>query len=74
MITTGTTIGEIIRLITSALPRNSPRVRPIAARVPKTIASRVAAGATIMLLVNERIHSADWKKSAYQRRENPCSG
>ncbi|MNQ59046.1 hypothetical protein D3C85_732670 [compost metagenome] len=67
-------MGEISRLITSALPRNSPRVRPMEARVPKTIASTVAAGATIRLLVSERIHSAELKKSAYQRREKPCSG
>ncbi|MNG38381.1 hypothetical protein D3C85_1394240 [compost metagenome] len=67
-------MGEISRLITSALPRNSPRVRPIAARVPKTMASTVAAGAMIRLFFSERIQSADMKKSSYQRREKPCSG
>ncbi len=63
MITTGTTIGEITRAITNDLPGKSPRVRPIAARVPNTIASTVAAGATMMLLRRARIHSAEAKKS-----------
>ncbi|VVO43820.1 hypothetical protein PS710_06289 [Pseudomonas fluorescens] len=63
MITTGTTIGEITRAITNALPGKSPRVRPIAASVPKIIASTVAAGATMMLFFSARIHSADAKKS-----------
>ena len=45
------------------LPRKLLRVRPIAARVPKPMASRVAAGATIMLFFSERIHSAELKKS-----------
>ena len=49
-------------------PPTSPRVRPIDARVPKTMASTVAAGATMMLLVSARIHSVELKKSAYQRR------
>ena len=74
MITTGTTMGEITRAITNGLPGKSPRVRPIAARVPKTIASAVAAGATMMLLRKARIHSAEAKKSWYQCSEKPCSG
>src|SRR5690606_6574463 len=65
---------DISRLITRGVPPNSPRDRPMAARVPKTIASRVAAGATIMLFFSERIHSSEVKKVSYQRREKPCSG
>ena len=74
MITTGTTIGEITNAITNGLPGKSPRVRPMAASVPKTIANTVAAGATMMLFFRERIHSAEAKKSWYQCSEKPCSG
>ena len=74
MITTGTTIGEITSAITSDLPGKSPRVRPIDARVPNTMASTVAAGATMMLFFNARIHSAEAKKSWYHCSEKPCSG
>jgi hypothetical protein len=74
MITTGTTIGEISTLISSALPRNSARVKPIEARVPNTMASRVAAGAMIRLFFSARSHSAALKNSSYQRSEKPCSG
>ncbi|RMU43255.1 hypothetical protein ALP29_201238 [Pseudomonas syringae pv. avii] len=60
--------------MTSALPGKLPRVRPIAASVPKPIANRVAAGATIMLFFSARIHSAELKKSWYHCNEKPCSG
>ncbi len=74
MITTGTTIGEISTVISSALPRNSARVRPTAARVPRTTASKVAAGAMSRLFFSERIQSAEVNSASYQRNENPCSG
>ncbi|MNC83696.1 hypothetical protein D3C75_1378040 [compost metagenome] len=67
-------MGEITRAMISDLPGKSPRVRPIEARVPKTIASTVAAGATMMLFFRARIHSAEAKKSWYHCSEKPCSG
>ncbi|MNO08346.1 hypothetical protein D3C81_2309440 [compost metagenome] len=60
--------------ISRALPRNSPRVRPIDARVPKVIASTVAAGAMIRLFFSARSHSLAVKKSWYHCSEKPCSG
>ncbi|MNC73610.1 hypothetical protein D3C75_1248390 [compost metagenome] len=63
MITTGTTIGEITSAMTSDLPGKSARVSPIAASVPNTMASSVAAGATMTLFLRARIHSAEAKKS-----------
>ncbi len=74
MITTGTTIGEISMVISSALPRNSARVRPTAARVPSTTARKVAAGAMSMLFFSERIQSAELNSASYQRMEKPCKG
>ncbi len=46
----------------------------MAASVPKTMASTVAAGATMTLFFSARIHSAEAKKSWYQCSEKPCSG
>ena len=46
----------------------------MAASVPKSIARSVAAGAMIRLFFSERIHSAEVKKSSYQRSEKPCNG
>src|SRR5690606_41858169 len=67
-------MGDISKLITSALPRNSLRVSPTAAKVPNTSASSVAPGAMIRLFFRARIQSAELKNSVYQRREKPCSG
>ena len=72
--TTGTTIGEISTAVSSALPGNSARTRPIEARVPSTIASRVASGDTIRLFISAWRQAGEVANSSYQRSEKPDIG
>src|SRR5262245_35622051 len=72
--TTGTTIGEMITAVSSALPGKFTRVRPIAARVPSTMARTVAEGETIMLFMSALRQASDVKNSSYHCREKPDMG
>lgn len=72
--TSGTIIGEISTAISNPLPRNCTRCRPAAASVPRTVASRVAAGATMKLLAAARPQSSDVNRASYQRSENDLIG
>src|SRR5574343_834014 len=72
--TTGTTMGEISTLISTDLPGKSDEVRPTAANVPRVVASKVAAGATIKLFCSEVSHTPLPKNSSYQRSENDLIG
>lgn len=67
--TTGTIIGETRIAISSALPRNSALFRPMAASVPNTVATSVAAGATMKLFLAAMRHSSELTRFWYQRSE-----
>jgi hypothetical protein len=74
MITTGTTIGEISTASTSPRSGKLARQRPIAAKVPSTVASDAAIEPRKRLFFSAWSQKGEVKKSSYQRSENPGSG
>src|SRR5690554_3063722 len=72
--TMGTTIGEISSAITALLAGKSARFRPMAARVPRKVASSVVATATTMELRKDSCQGSDEKSSWYHCRERPGNG
>ena len=72
--TTGTTIGAIRIEVSSALPGKSMRVRPTAAGVPSSMASRVANGETMQLFMKACRQAGEVKNSSYHCSEKPDIG
>ncbi|MDT4871154.1 hypothetical protein FQZ97_1062710 [compost metagenome] len=72
--TIGTTIGEISTLMSRPLKAKLVRDSPTAASVPSTVASTVAAGATMKLLRAARAHSGDSNRWRYHCSDQPRIG
>src|SRR5690606_16982003 len=70
----GTTIGEMSRAMTRLLAGKSARLSPMAAKVPRVLASTVVANATTMELRKERRQGPEEKSSSYHLKERPGSG
>jgi hypothetical protein len=63
-----------MRALTSFLPANLPRTRPIAAGVPRSVESAVTASPTQMLSQAESVQAERAKKLAYHCRLKPGGG
>src|SRR5262245_36317032 len=68
----GTIMGEISRLMIRVRNGITDRLRPSAAAVPSTVATRVEQMPMMKLLPTAMFHSLLEKKSAYQRSEKPA--
>src|SRR5690349_8541785 len=61
-------------LMSAPLNAKLARARPTAASVPSTVATKVAAGATMKLLRAARSHSADVNRFSYHFSDQPGIG
>ena len=68
--TSGTTIGEMRSAIASRRPGMALLARPMAASVPRPVASAVAALPISRLLASARRQTGSPATSRYHRREN----